>query len=133
MGCTLDPVGTWAVVTKKAKNLKHIIRKCDPPAITPPILQGTGAVPGLYSHIAQSQDQDPENIPKPFKSTKDRGEKKSGKVNKNLNSNLNHLPHPAEPEEQYEEANNYYHNENYRGNNLVDPIGANKVVVEDLL
>ena len=47
----------WAQVTKKAKNLEHIIQKCDPPAIAPPILQGAGAVCGLYSHIAQSQDQ----------------------------------------------------------------------------
>ena len=64
----------WAAVTKKAKNLEHIIQRCDPPAIAPPIIQG--AVPGLYSHIAQSQDQDLDNIPKPFKSTKSRGGKK---------------------------------------------------------
>ena len=69
----------WAQVTKKAKNLEHIIQECDPPAISPPILQGACTVPGLYSHIAQSQDQDSENIPKPFKSTKGRGGKKSGK------------------------------------------------------
>ena len=43
---------------KKAKNLEHTIRKSDPLAIAPPILQGAGAVPSLYSHIAQSQDQD---------------------------------------------------------------------------
>ena len=69
----------WAEVTKKAKNLEHIIKRCNPPAIAPPIIQGAGAVPGLYSHIAQSQDQDLDNIPKPFKSTKCRGGKKSGK------------------------------------------------------
>ena len=69
----------WADITKKAKNLEHIIRKCDPPAIGPPILQGAGAVPGLYSHIVESQDQDSDNIPKPFKSTKGRGGQKSGK------------------------------------------------------
>ena len=38
----------WAEVTKKAKNLEHIIRQCDPPAIAPPIAQGTGTVPSLY-------------------------------------------------------------------------------------
>ena len=38
-------------------------------AIAPPIAQGTGAVPSLYSHIAQSQDQDSASILKPFKST----------------------------------------------------------------
>ena len=46
----------WAEVTKKAKNPEHIIRQCDPPAIAPPIAHGTGAVPHLYSHIAQSQN-----------------------------------------------------------------------------
>ena len=46
-----------AEVTKKAKNLEHVIWRCDPLAIAPPILQGAGAVPSLYSHIAQSQDQ----------------------------------------------------------------------------
>ena len=35
------------------------------------------AVPGLYSHITQSQDQDSDSIPKPFKSTKGKGGKKS--------------------------------------------------------
>ena len=59
----------WAVVTKKVKNLEHIIRLCDQLAIAPSITQGTGAVPSLYSPIAQSQDQDSASIPKPFKST----------------------------------------------------------------
>ena len=44
----------WAEVTKKAKNLEHIIWKCDAPAIAPPIIQGAGEVSSLYSHIAQS-------------------------------------------------------------------------------
>ena len=70
----------WAEITKKAKNLEHRIRLCDPLAIAPPIAQGTGAVPSLYSHIAQSQDQDSASLPKPFKSTRGRGGKKSGKV-----------------------------------------------------
>ena len=61
---------SWAGVTKKAKNLEHIIWKYDPLAIAPPILQGAGVVPGLYSHIAQSQNQDSENIPKPLKKSK---------------------------------------------------------------
>ena len=69
----------WAEVTTKAKNLEHINRRCDPLAIAPPITQGAGAVPSFHSHIAQSQDQDSDNIPKPFKSTKSRGGKKSGK------------------------------------------------------
>ena len=59
-----------AEVIKKAKNLEHIIWRCDPPATVPPIIIGGGAVPSLYSHIAQSQDQDSDSIPKLFKSTK---------------------------------------------------------------
>ena len=82
----------WADITKKTKNLEHIIWKCEALAIAPPSLQGVEAVPSLYSHIAQSQDQDSDNIPKPFKSTKGRGGKKSGKGKQKLNSSLNHSP-----------------------------------------
>ena len=69
----------WKIVIKKAKDLEHIIHKYEALAIAPSSLQGAGAVPGLCSHIAQSQDQDADNISKPFKSTKGRGRKKSGK------------------------------------------------------
>ena len=103
----------WAEVTKKAKNLEHIIQRCDPPAIAPPIVQGAGAVPNLYSHITQSQDQDSDTIPKPFKSTKGRGGKKSSKGKQKTQPS----PLPPEVEEHYEEKNNYYHNENNKGNN----------------
>ena len=65
----------WADVTKEAKNLEHIICRCDPLATASPIIQGAGAVPSLYSHIAQSHDQDSDRVPKPFKSTKDKGRK----------------------------------------------------------
>ena len=84
----------WADVTKKAKNLEHIIGKCEAPAIAPLFLQGAGAVPSLYSHIAQSQDQDSNNIPKLFKSTKGRRGRNQVKANKNLNNSINHLPFP---------------------------------------
>ena len=70
-------VPNWEEVTKKAKNLEHIIQRCEPLAIAPPISQGTGAVPSLYSHIAQSQDQDSTSLPKPFKSARGHGGKKS--------------------------------------------------------
>ena len=106
----------WAEVKKKAKNLKHIIQKCHPPATASPIIQGAGAVPSLYSHIAQSQDQDSDNIPKPFKSTEGIGGKKSGKGKSKPQQQPQPPPPPPEEEEQYEETNNYYHNENYRGN-----------------
>ena len=86
----------WAEVTKKAKNLEHIIRQCDPLAIAPPIAQGTGAVSSLYSHIAQSQDQDSASIPKPFKSTRGRGGKKSGKGKSKSQQQPQPLPPPPE-------------------------------------
>ena len=47
----------WATTTKKAKELQHIIRKCDPPVAALPTLTKGTAVPGLYSHIAHSCDK----------------------------------------------------------------------------
>ena len=71
----------WGEVTKKAKNLEHIIQWCEPLAIAPLISQGARAVPSLYSHIAQSQDQDSTSIPKAFKSARGcRGKKSKGKA-----------------------------------------------------
>ena len=67
----------WEEVTKKAKNLEKIIKRCEPLAIAPLISQGTKAVPSLYSHIAQSQDQDSASLPKPFKSARGHRGKKS--------------------------------------------------------
>ena len=60
----------WEEVIKKAKNLEHIIQRSEPLAIAPLISQDTEAVHGLYSHIAQSQDQDSTSLPKPFKSAR---------------------------------------------------------------
>ena len=117
-----------AEVTKKAKHLEHIIQKCDPLATTSPIIQSAGAVPSLCSHIAQSQDQDSDNIPKPFKSTKGKGGKKAGKGKSKPQQQPQPPSSPPEEEEQYEETNNYYHNENYRGNSRgADDTGVNKV------
>ena len=57
------------------------------------ISQGAGAVPGLYSHIAQSQDQDSASIPKPFKSARGHGGKKSkGKAKSQQQPQLSPLP-----------------------------------------
>ena len=83
----------WAEVMKKAKNLEHIVQRCDPLATASPFIQGAGAIPSLYSHIAQSQDQDSDNIPKPLKSTKGKGRKKSGKGK----SKPQQLPQPPPP------------------------------------
>ena len=58
---------TWAKTAKKAKELEHIIRKCDPPAAAFPNLTEGTAVPSLYSHIAHSDDKEETDIPQPFK------------------------------------------------------------------
>ena len=58
---------TWARTTKKVKELEHIIRKCDPPAAALPNLTKGTAIPGLYSHMAHSNDKEVTDIPQPFK------------------------------------------------------------------
>ena len=57
----------WAVTTKKAKELEHIISKRDPPAAALPTLAKGTAVPSLYSHIAHSNDKDETEIPQLLK------------------------------------------------------------------
>ena len=58
---------TWAKTTKKVKELGHIIEKCDPlTAALPNLTKGT-AVPGLYLHIAHSNDKEETDILLPFK------------------------------------------------------------------
>ena len=57
----------WPAMTKKAKELEHIIRKCDPPAVALPTLAKGTTVPSLYSHIAHSNDKDEAEIPQPFR------------------------------------------------------------------
>ena len=66
----------WPATTKKAKELEHIIRKCDPPAAA--LLTGT-TVPGLYSHIAHSNDKDKVEIPQPFKGAHPKQPKPGGR------------------------------------------------------
>ena len=58
---------TWEETTDKAKELEHIIRRCDPLAAALPTLAKGTAVPGLYSHIADSGDKEESDIPQPFK------------------------------------------------------------------
>ena len=53
----------WAEVKDKAKSLKHIIRKCDPPTPTMPLMATGATVLGLYSHIAHSVDKEEGEIP----------------------------------------------------------------------
>ena len=58
---------TWAKTTKKAKELEHILRKCDPSAAALLNLTKGTAVPSLYSHIAHSNDKAETDILQPFK------------------------------------------------------------------
>ena len=108
---------TWAETMKKAKELEHIIKKCDPlAAALPTLAQGT-AVPGLYSHIAHSNDKDEMNISQPFKGAcpkqpKPRG---GGKGKQPQQKPKNPPPQTQDDQYNYEDTNNYYHNENYRG------------------
>ena len=107
----------WAKTTKKAKELEHIIRKCDPLAAALPTLTQGAAVPSLYSHITHSDDKEETNIPQPFKGVKPKQTKNRGRgKGKQLQQKPN--PRPVQIQEEqytYEVTNNYYHNENYRG------------------
>ena len=107
----------WAVTTKKAKELEHIIRKCNPPAAALPTLAKGTAAPSLYSHIAHLDDKDEAEIPQPFKGAhpkqpKPRG---GGKGKRPQQKSKNPPPQTQEDQYNYEDTNNYYHNENYRG------------------
>ena len=70
---------TWAKTTKKAKELEHIIRKCDPPAAALPTLTQGTAVLSLYSHITHSDDKEETDIPQAFKGAKPRQIKNRGR------------------------------------------------------
>ena len=69
----------WPVTTKKAKELEHIIRKCNPLAAALPTLAKGTTVPGLYSHIAHSDDKDEVEILQPFKGTRPKQPKPRGR------------------------------------------------------
>ena len=108
---------TWAKTTKKAKELDHIIRKCDPPAAALPNLTKGSAVPSLYSHIAHSDEKEETDIPQPFKGTRPKQSKsRGGKKGKQPQQKPKNPPIQVQDDQyNYEDTNNYYHNENYRG------------------
>ena len=100
----------WPATTKKAKELEHIIKKCDPLAAALPTLAKGTTVPSLYSHIAHSNDKDEAEILQP-KQPKPRG----GGKGKQPQQKPKNPPQTQEGSYRYEDTNNYYHNENYRG------------------
>ena len=99
------------------KELENIIRKCDPPAAALPTLTQGTAVPGLYSHIAHSNDKEETDIPQPFKGARPKQTKTRG-GGKGKQPQQKPKPPPVQVQEEqytYEDTNNYYHNKNYRG------------------
>ena len=75
------------------------------------------AVPGFYSHIAHSNDKDKTDIPQPFKGARPK-QSKTRQRGKGKQPQQKPNPPPVQVQEEqypYEHSNNYYHNENYRG------------------
>ena len=105
---------TWQETTDKAKELEHIIKKCDPPAAALPTLAKGTAVPGLYSHIAHSDDKEETDIPQPLKGAwpKQRG---GGKGKQPPQKPKSPPVQTQDDSYTYDDTNNYYHTENYRG------------------
>ena len=107
----------WPAKTKKAKELEHIIKKCNPLAVALPTLAKGTTVPGLYSHLAHSNDKDKVEILQPFKGAHPKQPKPRGRgKGKQPQKKPKYRP-PQTQEDQYNygDTNNYYHNENYRG------------------
>ena len=99
------------------KELEHIIRKCDPLAAALSTLAKGTTVPGLYSHVAHSDDKDEMDILQPFKGAhpklpKSRG---GGKGKQPQQKPKNPPAQIQDDKYNYEDTNNYYHNKNYRG------------------
>ena len=108
---------TWAKTTKKAKELEQIIRECDPSAAALPNLTKGTAVPSLYLHIAHSNDKEETDIPQPFKGALPKQLKTRGGGKGEQPQQKPKTPPVQVQEDQYtyDDTNNYYHNENYRG------------------
>ena len=75
------------------------------------------AVPGLYSHIAHLNDKEETDIPQPFKGARPKQPKTRGGGKGKQPQQKPKLPSVQVQAEQYtyDDTNNYYHNENYRG------------------
>ena len=97
--------------------MEHIIRKCDPLATALPTLAQGTAVPSLYSHIAHLGDKEESDILQPFKGACPEQPKSRGKGRgKQPQQKPNILPAQIQDDQyNYEDTNNYYHTENYRG------------------
>ena len=96
------------------KELENIIRKCDPLAAALPNLTKGIAVPSLYSHIAHSNDKKETDIPQPFKGVQTKQSKTRGRGKGKQPQQKPKTPPVQVQEDQYnyDNTNNYYHNEN---------------------
>ena len=105
----------WADVKDKAKSLKHIIQKCDPPAPAMPLMVTGATVLGLYSHITHLVDKEEGKIPPPFKEAKLKQTRGIGKPKGKPQDHRQNPPKTQEVDENYtyDNPNNYYHNDNY--------------------
>ena len=108
---------TWQETTDKVKELEHIIRKCDPLAAALPTLAKGTTVPSLYSHIAHSDDKEETDILQPFKGARPKQPKHRGRgKGKQPPQKQKNLPVQTQDNSyNYDDTNNYYHTENYRG------------------
>ena len=108
---------TWEKTNKKEKELEHIIRKCDPLAAALPNLTKGATVPGLYSHIAHSDNKEEADIPQPFKGARSKQPKhRGGGKGKQPQQKPKNPPVQIQDDQyNYKDTSNYYHNENYRG------------------
>ena len=105
----------WAGVKDKVKSLEHIIRKCDPPTATMPLMATGATVPGLYLHIAHSVDKEKGEIPQTFKVAQLKQTRGRGKPKGKPQEQRQNPPKAQEADETYtyDSPNNYYHNDNY--------------------
>ena len=105
----------WADVKYKAKSLKHIIQKCNPPTPAMPLMATGATVSGLYSHIVHSVDKEEGKIPQPFKGAKPKQTRGRGKPKGKPQEQRQNPPKAQEADETYtyDSPNNYYHNDNY--------------------
>ena len=80
------------------------------------MVKGT-TVPGLYSHIAHSDDKEEMDISQPFKGAHPKQPKsRGGRKGKQPQQKPKNLPAQIQDDQyHYEDTNNYYHNENYTG------------------
>ena len=89
----------------------------DPPAAALPTVAKGTTVPGLYSHIAHSNDKDKADIPQPFTGAHSKQSKPRGRGKGKQPQQKPKIPAPQTQDDpyNYEDTNNYYHNDNYRG------------------